>query len=119
MEAKQKAIQAAFGDAWEKVKDFLDKDGWCCGIHAIEAGWSEDYDWNQGCWRPKALAGIVNNNGWIRRDERLPNVKGDYYVCINGEFDGEVLHSHEICLAGNPLEVTHWRPIDPVNPPIY
>lgn len=27
--AKQKAIELAYGEYWEKVKDFVDENGWC------------------------------------------------------------------------------------------
>lgn len=132
---KLAAIQAAYGEYWDKVSPFVNSNGYClfdysksditlAGIHYAASGFKQfevdsAHKEDVMYWRPKSLSGFESNNGWTRVDECLPKNKGDYYVCINGELNGEVLHSHEICLMGNPLEVSHWGPIDPVKPPIY
>jgi hypothetical protein len=145
-EAKLAAIKSAYGDAWEKVKDHLDEHGWCLRnvngkrtngmepevngfelsqIHILQPsrdGFYRSIIYPSHLlfkWRPKSIHGLEDNNGWRRIDEQGPNVAGDYYVCANGKFDGTIMNSHEINLIGNPFEVSHWRPIDPVDQPIY
>lgn len=120
--SKQKAIQAAYGDAWEKVKEHVDNDGWCCGIHPIKAGCSEDYDWSQGCWRPKGLSGIDSNNGWIRCDKGFPEGDGSRQVKI---WDGKKernfsIRADSVQSAYEKAEpFTHWKYVEEVKPPIY
>lgn len=93
---KQEKIAEAYGEHWEKVKDFVDmENGACCGIDYTNKG-SEfnhpslnkmgifqkdnftetwfDPNQNKHFWRPKTLDGISSNNGWIKieSEECLP-----------------------------------------------
>ena len=77
MEAdKQKAIEFAYGEYFELLKDVLDENWWCnlyWDICEILNGISKPN--SQGTkWRPLSLQGIENNNGWIKinSEEDLP-----------------------------------------------
>lgn len=58
---KQEKIQEAYGEYWEIVKSYVDKNGWCVGF------WGKQYEELNGYtkpksegtkWRPKSLHGI-------------------------------------------------------------
>lgn len=120
MTAKEKAIQEAYQDKWAQVEHYVDSEGWLdTYVYRVSQSIPCEIHFTGAAERPLTLDGIENNNGWTRLDERHPAITGDYYVCIDGKFDGEIMHSHEIRLSGNPMNVSHWRPIDPVKPPIY
>lgn len=151
---KLAAIQAAYGDAWEKVKEHVGEDGWCnrsvkgnstngmepeghgFDLNSIDllipsgAGFYRSVFYPLHMffkWRPKSLSGIENNNGWTRCDERMPD-KSDakYYIFENGKLAGTTngfsINNVRNAYLREPdkhVNITHWRPIDPVKPPIY
>ena len=129
MTAKEKAISAAYGEAWEKVKEYVDENGWCeYMVYPYDLGFNEanaekDLIGDTVRWRPKYLRAIDENNGWTRCDERLPKKLGDYYVCINGEFDGQIMHTNEIKIMFERFpdhsKPSHWQPVVLPKPPIY
>lgn len=75
---KKLAIQKAYGEHYEKLKDFINENGWCDfkaafgdfgnskGI-GIELDVCNNYD-PKYCYykRPVSLTGIDDNNGWIK-----------------------------------------------------
>lgn len=82
LEAKKEAIKKAYGEYWENVKDYVDKNGWC--FNRRNVGFKEiisKLSWetkigNSYYWRPKSLKGKENNNGWIKIESEsdLPNI---------------------------------------------
>jgi hypothetical protein len=91
---KQEKIQEAYGEHWEKVKYFVDKDGWFDaksfygqaihkGLVGLTMEISDPYDPKYCYWkRPVSLSGINNNNGWIKVDDMLPE-EGIEVLCFN------------------------------------
>ena len=87
-ERKQAVIKAAYAPIWHLVEPFIHMEsGECYGDRmssksfpvdkAIEAGFKEEFEHcgpisKFDYWRPVALRGIRNNNGWIRFDDQLP-----------------------------------------------
>lgn len=140
MEAKQKAIAESYGKLWGTVAPYTDHNGWVrrevtgrretngMEPHKIGLGINQ-YDmightgdgWYR--WRLTTLREIDHNNGWIRCDERLPGKLGDYYICINGKFDGQILHTNEIRQMFERFpehsKPSHWQPVVLPKPPIY
>lgn len=61
LESKQEAIKDAYGEYWELVKDYVDKNGWAFKYFE-EIGISifgSEADFKNGIfWRPKSLQGI-------------------------------------------------------------
>jgi hypothetical protein len=117
---KQEKIQEAYGEYWEKVKDYVCENGWCSGF------WGETFEKLDGYtepksegtrWRPKSLKGIETNNGWTI----LKGIKNEIQV----EGDIWILNKHgeiELWIEGIFLPVgyaTHFRPITKPQPPIY
>ncbi len=132
MEAsKQKAIELAYGEHWEVVKEFVDNNGkfkhddFDCMADEKKNNW--EYVGNQ-MWRPKSLQGIETNNGWIKIESEadLPKdviacwVKTKEYIVntpvlydvYNKKFtDGKVEQIYTF--------FTHYQPIQEPQPPIY
>jgi hypothetical protein len=118
--AKQKAIKEAYGDTWEKVKEFISPiDG---SVPESKVHWNvftnditdyqhlADDDLNY-YWRPWGVADIVLNNGWIRFDEKEPET-GQLIDWINISAsvypDRNKYHPH---MKHRDLFPTHWRPV--------
>lgn len=130
--AKQKAIEEAYGEYWEKVKDFVDENGWCNVRKKVNfSDISEKLHWetktgNQYYWRPKSLQGIEDNNKWIsiNSEDDLPKEKGSYWVIdkilnVNPNqefFDPENLVSMKERWM---YRITHYQPIIKPEKPIY
>lgn len=130
--AKQKAIEKAYGANYNKLAKFIDRDGWLkwcdgCPINPVIS----DYDYNQKliAHRPKSLAGIETNFNWIsiNSEEDLPKQLGDYYVLRNGKvvvatyvtFDRWVLSGNNYPKTTKTCSVTHYQPIVKPEKPIY
>lgn len=91
-ELKQEAIKKAYGGYWERLKDNICSNGYITeyqyykpsNIGAnldIESLLGEDNEMD--LIRPKSLAGIETNNGWILLDRRTTNeitYKGDIWI---------------------------------------
>ncbi|MDV3555233.1 hypothetical protein CMU75_09020 [Elizabethkingia anophelis] len=131
--ARHEAIKAAYGEFWEKVKDYV-RD---CGV-LIDPLTSADVDEyisnnkenlefiDTDIYRPISLNGIERNNGWTRVEEGLPTNYDIEYFCLHkcgriiirgfyeylgwGEFNSEILDQSDI---------THYQPIDSPKPPIF
>lgn len=130
-ELKQEAIKKAYGEYWDKVKDYDYDNGWLSTkiISPIDL----EYSWNdietKECsinvenvlFRPKSLQGIENNNGWIRIESEndLPKEKCRIWV---KEKDSTII---DICYFTSsfftPIHqtCTHYMLLDKPNPPIY
>lgn len=144
MTAKEKAIAAEYGEAWEKVKPYVDEDGWVKrevtgrsetnGMEPTRLGYGiSQYDMvghtgDGGYrWRLVSLRNIISNNGWIRCDERLPELSiAKLRYCIDGVYKG-ITNAPSIVSTYNAhcdepdtyQNITHWRPVEAVKPPIY
>lgn len=71
--SKQKAIQKAYGEYWDSVKDYIDNNGWInttkFSVFTAPTSMPNNFETNgEMCRkiRPKSLKGIENNNGWIK-----------------------------------------------------
>ena len=136
---KQETIAKAYGEHWETVRDYVDENGWNCYYSVDEI----DHDIFESKWsgdnfrsRPKSLAGIENNNGWIKIESEADLPKGDefkfnetflvYYCCkgcsnmiFKGSIDKYTLKFRDITNKLEKEKVTHYQPIVKPEPPIY
>ena len=128
-ELKQEAIKKAYGIYWEEVKYYVFKNGWCNSRFDVETEFESDRKGrNEVYWRPKSLAGIENNNGWIRIEEdgsNLPKVRSICFV-FNKRGETEEFHfgkqSHFGFLSETEYVLRHFQYFQPIikpNPPIY
>ncbi|MCT3693471.1 hypothetical protein HZQ92_18035, partial [Elizabethkingia anophelis] len=128
---KLQAIKAAYGEYWDKVKDYVNKNGWCDfksvfgdidngkGLEGIELETMDNYDPKYCYWkRPKSLSGIENNRGWTRieSEKDLPKEYKNYWCrTYNGDtkilrFDPEFKEWYYECNTGLSFTVTHYQP---------
>lgn len=126
-EKKQKAIELAYGEYWDRVKDFVDVNGWCSVRRKVnfeeitnKLGWQCKIG-NQHSWRPKSLSGIEDNNGWIsiEREDDLPKEDEKYWIkdkCNNVEI--LTFKSNENCPIWR-TQITHYQNIEQPSKPIY
>jgi hypothetical protein len=130
---KREVIKEKYGVHYELIKKFIDENGWFYtdGFHHH---FSFKYD-EKGFGvthriRPKSLAGIEHNNGWIKieSEEDLPKLTIKYHVVMNGKLS-KALYSgkNRWFVNGNDFPktteihgITHYQPIiEPKHPPIY
>lgn len=129
MKTKEEIIQEAYGEYWEKVKDFVDEWGWLDVdkfylISEAKMNFSQ-IETKEGLLlfdnhRPISLKGIENNNGWILFNyEKLPKDIDCHVFTRNA--DMIVLSSNVInSISKNSLaNITHYRAIEKPKPPIY
>lgn len=125
---KQEAIKNAYGDAWEKVAEYVDDNGWIgrdsvCpsdfnfgypddDIHIKTPAFERDY-----FWRPKALSGIEDNNGWIKIEDREPEDGLDIEYCYFGS--PQVGSQKFLPDSIDTYAITHWKPYVEPKPPLY
>ena len=129
LEAKQEAIKKAYSEYWEKVKDYVDNDGYIDNsIPKFTFGQVKNLDLeykNDVFFRPKSLQGIENNNGWVKieSEKDLPKESGlyfgkDYEFGTDMTFfDFETKEWEDS--NGYLLNITHYQPIEKPKPPIY
>ncbi|MDV3768125.1 hypothetical protein CMU26_01025 [Elizabethkingia anophelis] len=118
---KQQAIKAAYGEHWDKVKDYVDEDGWCNAFFGIAARDFDDTESKREVWRPKSLSGIETNNSWTRieSEEDMPKEPGHYFVMDIFRTEPCIIVFEET-LKKNWLEVvSHYQPIETPKPPIF
>jgi len=119
---KQEAIKKAYGEYYEQAKP--SENGWCRFgniTHKIfkELDMVGFSSFDSNTVRPKSLAGIKTNNGWIRIEEDGSNLE-NYYpseVWIKHN-DGDIL---TIFATRNYLinNCSHYQPIIKPQIPIY
>ena len=129
LEAKQEAIKKAYGEYWEKLEYFINKDGWAYNYFeeiGIEIFGSEADFKNSIFWRPKSLQGIENNNGWIKIESEadLPKEGMHHSIlldseCINGYRNYDVIVFYEVNSRFRKKEISHYQPIEFQKPPIF
>lgn len=138
---KQEVIRKAYGEYWEQVKDYVDQYGrltyqQCWDIWKGDDAESHFYkviledkalelrnDY-EGCYQPKSLQGIENNNGWIKIESEadLPIGLVECYV-----YDDDVdityftfnFSSNNDYLFIKEQGITHYQPIIKPLKPIY
>lgn len=136
---KQEAIQKAYGEQWDTVKDHVNENGWCdlkavhggfgnsIGLRGLDLECFDSYHPKYCYWkRPISISGIEENNGWTRIESEadLPDY-GRYYIYTdNGFWDiAEYSSNQHLFIASNvEIEVrfvTHYQPIQKPKPPIY
>lgn len=139
--AKQKAIRKAYGKYWEQVKEFVDENGrltyqqcwgiWGDGIHTDSNFYTTarqdeelglENDMETMTYRPKSLAGIEDNNGWIMIEDGLPD---GIIECYLYDDDGDITYftfGIDECSDLDHLGeegITHYQPIVKPKAPIY
>lgn len=78
--SKQEAIQKAYGEHWELVKETVNENGWFDYDYEKHRKIADNIplesysQFSSSVVRPKSLQGIENNNGWIKihREEDIP-----------------------------------------------
>lgn len=137
---KKQAIQEAYGDLWETVKDHVAVNGWVLsrdvpGIRDMIGNAEMIIDTpGSPAYRPKSLKGIEDNNGWkrINSEADLPESAGTYHVIVslNSYSQGKTIdkirldHLDIMPVAGKVWKfynglVTHWQPIVEPEKPLY
>jgi len=140
--AKQKAIEVAYGIHWDKVKDFVDENGWVeTGHWGSEPKLIQVSDNFQGekekkeddrnpdyfLWRPKSLSGIETNNNWIsiHSEDDLPKEGYEFYIFSDSgietavfDFEKKYFYKLQLGLAIK-LKITHYQLIVKPEKPIY
>lgn len=132
---KEEKIQQAYGEHWEKVKNFIDKDGWLDarsfykeethkGLFGLTMEILDPYDPKYCYWkRPVSLSGIENNNGWIKieSDDDLPKEVDTYYLFNN--YTKKIESRFYVPTNVNDKilfrQYSHYQPIEKPEPPIY
>jgi hypothetical protein len=121
---KQEKIREAYGEHFESVKDYVDENGWC-DLSIMPLKWKlsettdidiEDFTW----FRPKSLAGIEDNNGWIKieSEDDLPKID---FITQYWFFDGAStwISTFTLEMKLGRVKITHYQPIIKPKPPIY
>jgi len=122
MKTKEDLIIEAYGDHYELVKPYIDKDGWCrYHWQIVHMSYLETMcrsKPNERC-RPVALKGIENNNGWnLIKDLDIED--NEYVLFLRMTEGGEP--PIFTCPLGEDYQIgyfTHWKRIDYLNPPIF
>ena len=133
-EAKQKAIEKAYGEHWDMVKDFpISEDGCvrlfndnpivekaklsCMNIHSRLEAW----------YCPFSIADLHYNNGWTRIEpdgSNLPDKNGLFEMCKRLE-DGswhvsyDEVHACDLREYIAEFKFTHYKEIEEELMPIY
>lgn len=84
---KLEAIKKAYGGYWEEMSPFVDENGWFDknsfykNIFSFEVYQSQDliFTHKDDNMIPTSIAGIENNNGWIRIEEDGSNLPKEPY----------------------------------------
>jgi hypothetical protein len=119
---KQEKIREAYGEHWETVKDYVDLDGWIDFRIAPEYFLRErKFDaigkYEERLLRPKSLAGIEHNNGWI---DGTPFINGYYFIeYINGVCDIKEFEDNSDCINWFKLNVKKHQKINFPKQSIY
>jgi hypothetical protein len=138
IDQKREAVKKAYGEYWDLLTDHTDNDGWVNSKAWIgDFGNTAIYGKLKGivieslnpysktdCYifRPIALRGIKDNNGWISVKEHGLPIKWDYHLDYH-VFDNEGYISTRTFTVGSEeywkAHVTHYQIIIKPLPPIY
>jgi hypothetical protein len=132
---KEDKIKEAYGEHWEKVKNYVDANGWLDaksfygdrhkGLAGLTMQISDRYDPKYCYWkRPISLSGIENNNGWLQFRGNQPKESNWYWIKTNSDMliAFWVNHKNVFIDMDNSIyfnAVTHYQPIEEPKPPIY
>jgi hypothetical protein len=121
---KQEKIKEAYGEHFEAVKDYVDENGYCYAYFNLAGSFKHDVFFDSGLiakWRPKPLAGLEHNNGWIEieSDKDLPKEEGLYFVMRRDKTKVEVIKFFFELSKEFKKIATHYQPIIKPKPPIY
>ena len=121
---KQEAIQKAYGEHWEAVKDYVDENGWIGNVYYdLDVNDKDFEEQDFGLlqsnikYRPKSLQGLETNRGWIKieSEDDLPVESIDCTTCY---FDGKN-YVQGYTIVRNPRQlwnayllklITHYSP---------
>lgn len=134
---KQERIKDAYGEYWDRVKGFVDKNGWTeypkLGSSKLLIDFGGEYGAmpDQFFCRPSSLKGIEDNNGWIKieSEKDLPKQDVDVHLMLS-LFNGKHGLFYTIGLWDNELKaffsgrskltkVTHYQPIQRPEFPLF
>lgn len=110
-----------------KLSNELSDDGWR-EVNYLPFDYEKKYDvlkFNKTRFaiRPKSLAGIENNNGWVQIKSSLDLPLEDCNVWVlftNGQMDSQrYLHEYKNFSTHHYRHVTHYKVIEQPKPPIY
>ena len=136
---KQEKIQEAYGEHWDKVKDFVDKNGWVEFTWTGRESWrgvshsflnisdelidrADHYGTGNYKWRLKSLNGLENNNGWIKIESEadLPKKEYETFLIYTSKTKTQAVDVFYKNKAGWWMEkVTHYQPIISPLLPVY
>ncbi|MDV3749756.1 hypothetical protein CMU21_18155 [Elizabethkingia anophelis] len=125
--AKHEAIKAAYGEHWEKVKDYVDENGWCNAFFSLAGShFFKTFTMYKNKWRPKSLTGLEDNRGWTRieSEEDLPEDRSKEDLLVFTE-TGEILVASSKYLSDPEIRrywiktISHWQKFVKPNPPIF
>lgn len=127
---KQDKIQESYGDYWDKVKKYVNNDGWLDkqvfssfdGLTYEDVSSLGVFTHKNNFCRPESLSGIENNNGWnkIKYIQDLPKSKDKTFVFIDKLSDEFVWHGEDV--LDNEfyfMRYTHWKIKEKHLPPLY
>lgn len=125
---KKEVIRKAYGEHWDKLKDYIDENGWLTvnsyRHNGIDAMYRDTHDFKGGLEpyyiRPKSLQGIENNNGWFSIEEHgLPKKDGTYRIILKSGFKEYFGFMKEAANFIWRTEITHYKPIQEEKLPHY
>lgn len=125
---KQKVIETAYGENWEKVKEFVDENGWIYfdKLSPWDTGvisW-EFKEGNANLWRPVTLSNLEYNNGWteIKSIEDIPTEEYVYWV-MRKDVKVPLYRKVEVFTIKEKhywlKTFSHYQRISKPSPPIY
>ncbi|QRQ99741.1 hypothetical protein [Dyadobacter sandarakinus] len=125
MEEKEEYIKSAYGASYEAVKDFLQYGSW---VHEDDltpdmAEYEGKVEWLASShWRPECLAGVDENNGWVRFNQRHPENGAKIYALLNEYFERR--YWEELTFIDSRKQYildrySHWRKVEKIEYPLY
>ena len=120
---KQEKIKEAYGEYFEKLRNEIDNDGF---VNTYNFTFSFNFEYEEKGFgvthriRPKSLAGIEHNNGWVKieSEDDLPKENCDVFIFANGRIDQRRFQVDISHLWINNV-ITHYQPIIKPKPPIF
>ena len=126
---KQETIAKAYGTYWKNYEGFTDENGWNWHYSSDEIDPDIfEYKGSGGNFRsrPKSLAGIENNRGWIKIESEEDLPKDESISYHSGWFEKSKLTNYKVRTfieVVNQIKrfnsVNVYQPIVKPEPPIY